>query len=545
MANVPLKSIKFPSLPDTYTFTQLSSDLATANKAADSKEVGDAIAAVTADISDLSSDVDGLEHDASKTPQTIDSDAEDVDLDVTDEEGNVILRLEDGHIKTKEFDSEQALSDIAGKQDALTFDNEPTSGSNNPVKSGGIYSSVSKFPNTMLSNANGVDLDVTDDDGNVILRLADGHIKTKEFDSSAIGVDSARAKPTDAAAGIFDIVDGGGNVILRLENGYIKTKKTDNTNPFEVPSYYFPYLDQKCERIKQLLEASGGDAFIFCTDQHFNQGNAGQSFKLINYVANKCRITKLFMGGDLTDGWDAEHSDEFRRAIDGRYYFINGNHEYMRQGSTAEKLAYLNEALADNLQMGDYLRNYYYVDNPKKQMRYIVLNGFDEDSGTWKQGYEADQMTWLTTVAMDIPTGWHMIILSHIFYSCASMTDPTLGRNAWAEHVLDTIDEQANASSVLCIVCGHTHVDGIGSTTGGIPVLITACDKNKRYNPDAGYEWWLVNRVDGTVWEQLFDVCVVDLTNSKITAVRIGGFSTGDNDDDEELFEIGERVINL
>ena len=32
------------------------------------------------------------------------------------------------------------LTSLAGKQDTLTFDNVPTSGSNNPVKSGGVYS---------------------------------------------------------------------------------------------------------------------------------------------------------------------------------------------------------------------------------------------------------------------------------------------------------------------------------------------------------------------------------------------------------------------
>ena len=34
------------------------------------------------------------------------------------------------------------FSALAGKQDTLTFDNIPTSGSNNPVKSGGVYSAL-------------------------------------------------------------------------------------------------------------------------------------------------------------------------------------------------------------------------------------------------------------------------------------------------------------------------------------------------------------------------------------------------------------------
>ena len=36
-------------------------------------------------------------------------------------------------------------STVAGKQDKLTFDSTPTSGSNNPVTSGGIYNAINGF----------------------------------------------------------------------------------------------------------------------------------------------------------------------------------------------------------------------------------------------------------------------------------------------------------------------------------------------------------------------------------------------------------------
>lgn len=52
-----------------------------------------------------------------------------------------------------------SLSDqIANKQDALTFDNSPTSGSNNPVKSGGIYSALQNKAGTSVAttSANGL-----------------------------------------------------------------------------------------------------------------------------------------------------------------------------------------------------------------------------------------------------------------------------------------------------------------------------------------------------------------------------------------------------
>ena len=44
----------------------------------------------------------------------------------------------------------QALaSQIAGKQDALTFDDTPTANSNNPVKSGGVHTALSGKQDTL------------------------------------------------------------------------------------------------------------------------------------------------------------------------------------------------------------------------------------------------------------------------------------------------------------------------------------------------------------------------------------------------------------
>lgn len=99
--------------------------------------------------------------DVLKMPRVLETTETDPDLDITDENGAVILRLEDGHIKTKHFDSEEAATKEEIKD-------------------------VSKMPTTKSSTESGVDLDVADESGNVILRLKDGHIKTKYFNSERI-----------------------------------------------------------------------------------------------------------------------------------------------------------------------------------------------------------------------------------------------------------------------------------------------------------------------------------------------------------------------
>ena len=52
-----------------------------------------------------------------------------------------------------------------------------------------LSNAIVPMPETKTTTKSGVDLDLTDVDGNVLLRLADGHITTKNFDSSEIRED--------------------------------------------------------------------------------------------------------------------------------------------------------------------------------------------------------------------------------------------------------------------------------------------------------------------------------------------------------------------
>jgi hypothetical protein len=71
------------------------------------------------------------------------------DLSISDEQGNDIVRFEDGHIKTKNFNSDAVKISVQ----------------ENPIS----------------------DLSISDEQGNDIVRFEDGHIKTKNFNSKNIG----------------------------------------------------------------------------------------------------------------------------------------------------------------------------------------------------------------------------------------------------------------------------------------------------------------------------------------------------------------------
>jgi len=117
----------------------IDASLSVSGAAADAKAAGDEIADLKADLSESVSVLKSALDEKADVKDTTESD---VDLDITDYYGNVIVRFEDGHIKTKEFDSGGLDNLLDEKQDALTFDSTPTSSSDNPVTSGGVYAAL-------------------------------------------------------------------------------------------------------------------------------------------------------------------------------------------------------------------------------------------------------------------------------------------------------------------------------------------------------------------------------------------------------------------
>lgn len=80
MANKPLKSIKFPGLPDTYTVPEIASTLAEAGKAADAKKVGDELSDLKADLNTVYIPSENL-HNPATDRHGIDIDANGVPME--------------------------------------------------------------------------------------------------------------------------------------------------------------------------------------------------------------------------------------------------------------------------------------------------------------------------------------------------------------------------------------------------------------------------------------------------------------------------------
>ena len=73
-----------------------------------------------------------------------------------------------------------------------------------------------------LKNAN-ADLDFADDNNNVVMRLSEGHVKTKNFDSRDVKTFVGDEDNAD-----LDISDDADNSVVRFSGGHVKTKNFDS-----------------------------------------------------------------------------------------------------------------------------------------------------------------------------------------------------------------------------------------------------------------------------------------------------------------------------
>lgn len=89
-----------------------------------------------------------------------------------------------------------------------------------------LKTEINSRPETKNTTESDSDVDVTDENGNVIVRFAHGDVQTKNFNSSKI----AGIKLTTDISADFDLVDVMGNVLTRFSGGHILTKNFDSSN---------------------------------------------------------------------------------------------------------------------------------------------------------------------------------------------------------------------------------------------------------------------------------------------------------------------------
>lgn len=286
--------------------------------------------------------------------------------------------------------------------------------------------------------------------------------------------------------------------------------------------YYFDndYLPEKAARVNELGKTAD-DVFMIITDQHWER-NAKKSPFVINALCENCHVPRMFNLGDMADTVRQDLADLMAANFDGDIHYVMGNHDYFRPAK-GKGLAYAYDS-GKPMQVGVRERHYYYVDNPQSKLRYIILSGFDEgvESGdSWTRGYEAAQLAWLATEALNVEAGWNVLVYMHSTHVISS-DRLNVTADIYAAPVLELLDANNAEGKIIAIFSGHTHIDAVMHTTGGIPIIITACDKYQAYTSGDYFDFYDDDRLLGTITEQCFDVAAIDKTVRTINLVRIG-----------------------
>lgn len=318
---------------------------------------------------------------------------------------------------------------------------------------------------------------------------------------------------------------------------FVDYEKVRN-NRLSVPDYYFEnnYLDDKISTARDLMYDANGnyDAFFFVTDLHW-EINAQKSPALINYIQKKLNIQRLFLGGDFYDKWSeyeiTDCMDMFRSAFSGKIYNVVGNHEYKGTYMTDNKIWYFLNSMADDITIGDAGMNFYYVDNPIQKVRYIVLNVYTDGGDDAVAWFDDSQQDWLEQTALNMEFGWTAVVFTHCLYH-VDMAERKLRQDETFTAIINRIlDSYEGNGEIACVIQGHTHIDRMTHTDGGIPVFITTCDKNTIWYDGSGNPDLYDSRVSGTITEQAFEIVVLDKKHRKVSLLRIGAPALNGVDD--------------
>ena len=332
------------------------------------------------------------------------------------------------------------------------------------------------------------------------------------------------------------------------------------------PSYYDTHINSKLSTIRQLERTYGrsGVTFGYITDMHWTT-NSKNSNMLLKTVGQNTTMSVVFNNGDLVNNAD-DVETVINQMVDINAAFKKtgltvynslGNHDdnsYYRDWSKLIKDNMIYPSLfKHNEERVTGERNYYYLDNIKQKVRYIVLDNQDVDDikdvdnsikypRQWTYVYQKQQLDWLKNVALDTPTGYTVVVFTHVPPTSNVTGFDTLPHNS--NMLLDILKAYKNKTSlttssdvsvpnefkttssvnftgkggdVVGVFGGHVHYDNI-IKENEINIITTINDSYVRWS-DAP------ERTKGTITEQAFDIVTIDKTTRTVNLTRVGAGS--------------------
>lgn len=310
-----------------------------------------------------------------------------------------------------------------------------------------------------------------------------------------------------------------------------------DTNAVSIESYFESEAEDTISKVRA-LQTEPNLTFFVMTDVHayanlredYVEGTDELYKKTINnmrYLLKNVPCDYVVNLGDSIEGYTTSAqaqtqgnavSNEIRK-IEVPYLSVIGNHDDNRyhMSSNNERFSvgtrYQVFVNPTRRVVSDSTGLNYYIDFDEFKIRLICLNSVS----SYTYSYESATCTWLSDVALNLPTGYKVLVFTHVAPVGAWNYNNTTPTNS------ATIVNALSGVDTMAVICGHNHVDNTYSTPFKGATL--CCEKFENVNGDPTlYPTGAVkpSRTLGTATEDCWTVVVVRPLSNKINLIRFG-----------------------
>lgn len=345
-------------------------------------------------------------------------------ITLIDKNGTTSAQISDG----TPGDPTQLIDDEAGEGDT----DKVWSADKSADEVSTLNGAIDAKPDTKQTDKSGIDLDVTDTSGNVLVRFKDGHIQTKNFDSNELN------KVVDTTTGSdLDLCDPDGNVIMRLQDGNVQTKNFDSKQLGQgIILRNQDVIDGVYAACRWHQPNASAKQFCILMGADFH-GDAVRMNNMVEFLNAVDAFDAGIVLGDI-GAWESD-ATWYTNAISKTnkpFLTVVGNHDAagnMSQDSTSYQYVhdFYAKFIEPNIQYADLAEGeheddnvYYFKDFESQKIRIICINQYDYppdkvgDTYVYHRGdncYGQDQITWFCETLANTPSDYGVIIALHSF----------------------------------------------------------------------------------------------------------------------------------
>ena len=302
----------------------------------------------------------------------------------------------------------------------------------------------------------------------------------------------------------------------------------------ELADYYVEEMEDTISKVKA-LQTEPNLTFLIITDIHaYYVSGAGELYKTsinnMRYLLRDIPCDGVINLGDAIEGYatktlaqsyGAAVTKEFRK-ISIHYYMAVGDHDDNRYHNNTNDdrltvperyqlfISPVKSVVSDTTGLN------YYVDYAEFKIRMIVLNAVAD----YTYSYDAGTRAWFAEITQNIPTGYKVLLCTHI------SPIGTWNYQGRTPYNATDIVTALNGVDLMAIVCGHNHADAVfDSPFRGITLC---CEKfeNDSVDPSTRPSGSVQpQRTLETASEDCWTVCVIRPNSQKINFVRFGAGS--------------------